>query len=392
MKKYFGGILVLIGFLIIGSIWYVNNDYDSTSRPFSSYTLLVSSWERYKEKFISEEGRVIDYLQNNITTSEGQSYAMLRAVFVDDKTTFDQVWKWTSENLKREKDNLLGWKWGLRADGSYGFLEDGGDNSASDAETDIALALILANKRWGEDEYVEDALAVIRDLWEYNTDEILGKRYLVAGNWARSVDEIVINPSYFSPYAWRLFGEVDDEHDWESLIDPAYEILDLSGKTPLDREKAAGLPPDWFSINRKDGSIKPSTSHGLQSNYSFDAMRVPFRIALDYYWFEEEIAADYLRGSFERLGNYYRQNDKLASAFAHDGSPLNTNESPSMYATALGYFLIDNPKMADKIYQEKIVQLYSNDQNNFRDELPYYDQNWLWFGAALYNDYLIKFD
>ncbi|MGI5841092.1 MAG: glycosyl hydrolase family 8 [Patescibacteria group bacterium] len=391
IKKYIGGLFLVAGIIIVLSVWYVNNNFSNKSRPFSSYTLLVSSWERYKEKYINEDGRVIDFFQNNITTSEGQSYAMLRSVFVDDKETFDKVWKWTRENMKRPGDNLLGWKWGLSEDGEYGFLEDGGENSASDAETDIALALVLAKRRWGGNEYQEEAKKILKDLWEFNTDVILGERYLIAGNWARSTSEIVINPSYFSPYAWRIFNEIDEENDWSSLIDPAYDVLSQVGKDPLDKESAVGLPPDWFSINREDGSIKPSTNYGLMSHYSYDAMRVPFRVALDYVWNDEKRAEKYLNESFERLGNYYKANQKLASSYSHDGQPLNHNESPTMYATALAYFLIDNPILADKIYEEKILRLYSNDENSFKDELPYYDQNWLWFGAALYSDYLVEF-
>jgi endoglucanase len=50
--------------------------------------LLEESWLIYRDKFIQEDGRVIDFEASDRSTSEGQAYAMLRAVILDDPTTF----------------------------------------------------------------------------------------------------------------------------------------------------------------------------------------------------------------------------------------------------------------------------------------------------------------
>ena len=45
-------------------------------------------WTNYKTQYIDREsGRAIDEQNNGITTSEGQSYNMLRAVIIDRKST-----------------------------------------------------------------------------------------------------------------------------------------------------------------------------------------------------------------------------------------------------------------------------------------------------------------
>jgi hypothetical protein len=62
-----------------------------------------------------------------------------------------------------------------------------------------------------------------------------------------------------------------------------------------------------------------------------------------------------------------------------------------MYATSLGYFSVIKPELAKKIYQEKIVELYSTDESTFKDNIPYYEQNWLWFGAGLFNESLVTY-
>ncbi len=390
MKKIF--IVFFISFLlaIFIGVFYLQNPQTSRTRIFSNYTLLTSSWEKYKTKFINKDGRVIDYSQNSfaasqgdITTSEAQSYALLRSVWIDDKKTFDLVWNWTKNNLKRPKDHLFGWKWGKRPDKTYGFLPDGGVNSASDADSDIALALLLAAKRWNIKEYLNQAQLILPDLWKIETDIVNGKRYLLAGNWAKTADRDILNPSYFSPYAWRLFAKVDQKNDWESLIGPAYELLKKSGTEPLDKAQAAGLPPDWLSIRRDSGQIEPPHFGNLTTNYSYDAIRIPWRIGLDYFWHGEKRAKDYL-ATLDKLYGDYKQNGKLPGSYSHDGTVLNQNEVPAVYATSLGYFLVIQPLLAKEIYEEKILKLYSNDTNSFKQDLPYYEENWLWFGAALY--------
>ncbi len=391
MKKYIGILLLIVGIGLISFVLYSNSRYSGSTRTFSPYTLLQSSWEKYKVNFLSEDGRILDHSQDNITTSEGQSYALLRAVWSDDRQTFDKVWLFTKNNLQHKNDKLFGWKWGKLSDSTYGFLKDGGDNSASDADSDIAFALILAGHRWSNDEYIAQAKEILKDMWNKETVEIQGKRYLTAGNWAQSSESIVVNPSYFSPYAWRIFATIDTEHDWNSLVGPGYELLSSATSLPLDKEKSVGLPPDWIAVTKSNGELKAAPLPNLKTNYSYDAMRIPWRVALDYQWNRDARAYEYLNSLkiFSQL--YKKSNFTLASSYSHDGIVLENYENPTMYATSIGYFKVIDPEMAKKIYQEKILDLYSNDKTAFKDTLPYYEQNWLWFGAALYDDRLVAY-
>lgn len=390
MKKKLGYALIALGVVVLGSLFYVNSQYREATRVFSPKTVLVASWEDYKKRFINQDGRVLDYSQNELTTSEAQSYALLRSVWIDDRETFDKVWKFTKENMKRPDDYLFVWRWGLRPDGSYGVISDGGENAASDADTDIALALILASRRWSDVKYLDDSKNILNHLWELEVAEAQGKNYLIAGNWAKNDTELVINPSYFAPYAWRIFAVVDDSHDWKSLIDPSYDLLARASFDPIDKQKAVGIPPDWVVLDRQTGQLKPYPSENLSTNYSFDAARIPWRIAVDYLWNGDSRAYEYLQllGFFNQK---YNQDRKLVSGYSHDGQPLTALEHPIIYATSIGYFMVTNPDAAGKIYQEKIIRLYSNAQNGFREDIPYYEQNWLWFGVALYNNYITDF-
>lgn len=386
MKKKLALLIFIAAILAIVGLIYVNYSSRHVTRLFSSYSLLTSSWEMYKKEFISPEGRVIDSTLGDITTSEGQSYALLRAVWLDDKPTFDLVWKWTTENLQRDEDKLFGWKWGKLDDGSWGLLTNGGENVATDADNDIALALIFASRRWGDRSYADQAQPILDDLWKHGTVEVNGKRYFLAGNWANSESEIVLNPSYFAPYAWRIFADFDKTHDWESLIAPAYEVLNQVGQIELNGKQGLGLPPNWIAMDKATSTLQVQEGEDT-TRYSFDAMRVPWRIALDAIWFPNDQAQHYL-ASLSGLSAIYRRDGKLTGIYEHDGTAVTEYESPAMYATAMGYYKLIEPELAAQIFEEKILSLYSNDTYTFKQPLNYYDQNWLWFSAALYYDQL----
>lgn len=385
-----GLVFLTLGVIGLFYVWYSNSSVSTITRTFSTYTILTGSWERYKQEFINTDGRVMDDTLDGITTSEGQSYAMLRAVWIDDKEMFDKVWQFTKDNLQHDDDNLFGWKWGSLGDDNYGFLPDGGENSASDADSDIALALIFAGRRWGDQNYINEARDILEDLWEINTVEIDSQRYLLAGNWANYEDEIVMNPSYFAPYAYKIFEEVDDSKDWASLVDTSYEILEKSSHARLEDKDGVGLPPDWVAMNKETKALSAPNLENLSTNYSYDAIRVPFRVALDLHWFNEEKAQRYFESSLSLLKEDYKTNRSLSAMYSHSGERLADYESPSMYAMSLGYFMNTDSELAREIYQQKVIELYSNGVNAFNEDLPYYEQNLLWFGVALYNDQLIK--
>ena len=86
-----------------------------TSRPMLPLNILIpSAWEGYQRQFIDIDGRVIRPFNHDDTVSEGQAYAMLMAVALDDQKTFDRVFNWSRQHLSRTEqfgDHLLAWHW-----------------------------------------------------------------------------------------------------------------------------------------------------------------------------------------------------------------------------------------------------------------------------------------
>jgi len=153
----------------------------SAGEPRAAASILKESWNAYVQRFIQGDGRVIDHSAAGISTSEGQAYAMLRAVWIGDRDSFDKTFNWALNNLNSgiRSDNLWAWKWGKDSRGNWGIMDKA---FASDADQDAALALILAWRVWKDEKYANHARAVLRDLWTLGTVEVAGRRYLLAGD------------------------------------------------------------------------------------------------------------------------------------------------------------------------------------------------------------------
>lgn len=380
-KIYIAGLSLWLLTLVISAVLgFFSKETESPQIDrgvFSYKTVLSRLWESDKTKLIEQgTGRMMDPQRNNITTSEAQSYAMLRAVWMDDKITFDSSWQWTKDNLQHENDKLFSWLFGQRSDGTYGIMEEqGGLNSATDADTDIALALLFAEKRWLNPVYGYDAKAILNDVWKNAVGQANGEFYLASNDreWLKSSDDILLNPSYCSPYAYRIFAQVNPENNWQALIDSCYKIL--SNENLLSR--------DWVVLNRNTGQLE-SAPEGLSSNYGYDAMRIPWRLALDWYWFAEPRVKSVLQ-KYTPLLRDWEELKRVYPIYTPNGEPVSEEENLAFYGGNLGYFAVMEKESGEEIVKEKIMQNYSPDTQTWNREMGYYEANWGWFGLALYS-------
>lgn len=386
-----GIFLLIISGALFAVVIFLSNNKFSEPTVFSQKTMMTALWEDYKRRNLeAESGRTIDYQRDGITTSEGQSYTMLRAVWLDDRTTFDRTWKWTKDISQRPSDKLFSWLFGKKPDGTYGILTDkGGQNSASDADTDIAFALFQAYARWGDIQYLKEAIAIIPNIWEQEVITVGGKPYLASNNLEKSINKktILVNPSYLAPYEYRYFAMLDPGHDWMALVASSYDFLGRAVTEPLDRSRSAGLPPDWVDVDRTTGELSAASGSGLTTDYGFDALRVPWRIALDWEW-NQAPAASSLLAKMSFFEKQWENGGALSARYTHDGAQEVAAESPAAYGGALGYFVVKHPDLAASVYERKLKSLYDPDTDSWKTAFSYYDDNWAWFGLGLYHNYL----
>ncbi len=397
-KSVVVGLLVIVVIGIATGIFYaVNSGIISEPKTkydqplvFSEKQMMSGLWSSYK-KNILEEGtlRALDKNQNGdfITTSEGQSYTMERAVWMDDQETFTKVWQWTKDNMQRQDDKLMSWKFGPLPDGKYGIQQEvGGQNTATDADVDIAYALIMASNRWKNDKYLYDALPIIKSIWQKEVVIINNEPVLVANDIERlDTNSVLINPSYFAPYAFRVFAKIDPDNDWQGLVDSSYDLLFATADATLDTPTSSGLSPNWARVNRTTGAVAPAPS--MDSNYGYDAFRTPWRLALDYKYYKEPRAKQVLE-KYTPLRNSWAKDKQLAAVYSHDGNVVSGESTPAAHGANLGYFIVTDPNKARDVYSSKLLTLYDPDTQEWKARQSYYDDNWAWFGMALYLDQL----
>ncbi|PSB19799.1 glycosyl hydrolase [filamentous cyanobacterium CCP2] len=353
--------------------------------------ILVESWIAYRNRFIQGDGRVIDREDNDRTVSEGQAYAMLRAVMINDPDTFDRTFTWAENNLRRRDeagaptDSLWAWKWGQHSSGEWRILDE---NFASDADLDAAYALILAARRWDCSQYLDLAREKLNDLWELSTGTIRRRQYFIPGPkeafW-NDDDGYILNPSYFAPYAFRLFAQVDPDHRWMRLVNSSYDALAQDAAL-----SEVGLPSDWVAINPRNGRFQPlPATHPLITRYGFDAYRVWWRIAWDAAWFQERKADRFLHRHLSYLEELWQTEQQIPAQIDLTGAAIVDYEATSQYAMLHYAFEQVNPDVAEQIYQQKLVPVYNN--GIWDNDTAYYTQNLAWFGllpAAAPNEFL----
>jgi endoglucanase len=374
--------IILVVLLGLGAS--VSGQASSAPPSASPAETLQQSWKAYVTRFVKPDGRVVDHKGGGISTSEGQAYAMLRAVWVRDRAVFDRTYAWGRRHLNAgaRKDHLWAWKWGRSADGRWGVLDAA---FASDADQDVALALILASQTWKAERYRQDATTILTDLWRVATVDVQGRRFLLAGDKLCEGRTCKLNPSYSAPYAYRIFALHDRERDWRSMVDSTYALLETTADLT-----GTHLPPDWILLDTTTGRLRlPGRKDG---SFSYDAIRVYWRVALDRELFGEPRADEYLKRTLPWLIGRWERAGTLPAVVPSSGDDPADYESPEMLAALMPALQRLRPDIAAAI-ERRLQSLYNRGlwADHAGDRDSYYLQNWAWFGTALYHRQLAPF-
>ena len=336
---------------------------------------LSALWSYYKYSEIIY-GRVVSRDEGSITTSEGQGYALLRAVWSNDKETFLQVLDWTERHLQVRADKLFAWKWNGRVLDS---------NSATDADTDIGLALILASRQFAEPKYLLQAQDILRDIWAHEIVQAGDRYYVSAGNWAPNEKQVPLHVAYFAPYAYEIFAAVDPKRPWKKLSESSYEVLRW-----VYFRNAFKVPPEIVYLNKATGALAlVDPSIPAKPVFGYDSVPLFWRLALDAQWSDAR-QADLRRRVLDFFQREWREHHKIVDRYALDGAPLSATEGLPHYASIYALALREDPAFAHELWVKKLQPLWNSAIAG--ETLPYYLQNWLWFSRALELDQARTFD
>jgi endo-1,4-beta-D-glucanase Y len=222
------------------------------------------------------------------TVSEGIGYGMLLAYFNADDDAFVRLWNYTRGYRQYSNTKFMPWI-------TQSFYWTEVDNSsATDADEDIATALILMYFKSGNAAFLQDALTFINAIWDMEVNPTTLLIYSGDTDLWKGANP-TYNLSYFSPVAMRLFAMVDPNplHNWQGVLDAMYAYM-------LQVQAAGtGVFPDWSdatgnAVNPPNGAAGSGPGSWTWYTFNKESVRIPWRIAWDYYWYQDTRAATIL--------------------------------------------------------------------------------------------------
>ena len=236
-----------------------------------------------------------------LSISEGHGYGMLITVMMADfdadaQEIFDGMVHFFHDHPAASNPGLMAWNQ-LRNCQNAGD-DVGGDNSATDGDLDIAYALLLADSKWGSTgdiNYRAEADQVISAIkqWEIDPDS----EFVRIGDWVDRVDDgqyaHTTRSSDFMVSHFKAFADISGDNSWYSVRDQTYLIID----TIRDSfSPDTSLIPDFIvDVPANPQPAKPMFIEGDgDGEYAWNAIRYPWRIALDYILYDEQRAHDAL--------------------------------------------------------------------------------------------------
>jgi hypothetical protein len=157
-----------------------------------------------------------------------------------------------------------------------------GNDSATDADLDIAYSLLVAEAQWPGSGYLEKALAAIADV--LSGDINATTRLPTLGDWSTASDPMYrgTRPSDFLADHWRAFGRATgDFATWQRSIDAAYSLVATMQQSFAPQ---TGLLPDF--IVRTASFPAPAPPNWLEGptdgEFGPNSCRDPWRFTTDY--------------------------------------------------------------------------------------------------------------
>ncbi|HEY4188451.1 MAG TPA: glycosyl hydrolase family 8 [Polyangia bacterium] len=275
--------------------------YPSCNWPKYNTDPVETAYQNWKSKFFdTSTGRIMRPDQANDTVSEGIGYGMLIGVFMNDKGLFDAVWGYGKAHL--DGNGLMTWHY--NSNGS-----SAGNGSATDADEDMAYALLMAGVQWSDGSYTSAGTSMANAIMSH---EVSGN-VLEGGDMFNNASEV--DPSYFAPSYYRVFARVTGNNAWVDVLNESYTIL--AAATGSD-----GLVPNWSNTS---GSGISSVDSKAGPYFGYDACRTPFRIALDWCLNGEQHAKDYL----DKIEGFYSSTAPTSVAMLKDGYTTTGGMPPS---------------------------------------------------------------
>lgn len=310
--------------------------------------------ERFLDRYVTSDGRVIRHDQGGDIVSEGQAYAMLIAELAERPELVRTIWSWTAAHLGNS-DGLFA----SHATGSGQILDP---HSATDADILIAYALLR---------YAGPGQTALRREGRRVADAVLAQESVplpdgaplpVAGPWAKANG--TVDPSYLMPSVFAGIAGLTGDDRWARA---AYTAVEMVGELT---EGGRALPSDWarLSNGRLVAIANPGGGAGVQ--YGFDAARLPIWFATGCSGDARRLAAGWWRNVLAADGRAGPQ------ALSLNGATINAAPSPLQLLAGAAAAIAAGDTGAARELRTRATSLSIEDPT-------YYGAAWVALGPAL---------
>jgi endo-1,4-beta-D-glucanase Y len=302
---------------------------------------------------VNADGKVVGggTASDTITVSEAHGYGMLISVLMADedsdaRTVFDGMVRYFHDHPASSDTGLMAWNQ------VKGCANAGGDKrghvSATDGDLDIAYALLLADRKWGSAgaiNYKAEAQRVLSAIMKYEVHP--NGKHLLVGDWARIDEdrtyEQTTRTSDFMLSHLKAFALGSGDARWDAVRDRSYAIVDLMQR---NFSKTTGLVPDF--VYRLDGTPAPAAANFFEGendgNYSWNASRFPWRVAMDYLLYGDNRALTALK-PLNSWARTVTKNDptRFAAGYKLNGKVSEADYNQLPFVSALGVSAMVDP-------------------------------------------------
>ncbi|KAG0267653.1 hypothetical protein DFQ27_008556 [Actinomortierella ambigua] len=370
-------------------------------------------YNKWRSNFVKTWGDMtyIDYNQkheqepsNAATCSEAVGYGMLISVLMKNQRDFDGFLRWFLHF--RNKNDLCAWQQ-IKVHGSYKNTGDGGENSATDGDIDIATALFYASHVWGRSgdgrvDYRQEGIRLAKAIWEKDINHYTYMPTL--GDWVnikpadghrhsgssgshghgqqgvfamgggasafKHGDEDkhagATRPSDFILAGFLTFyhEDVERSQQWARVMDSIIATVQHN----LQLHPNTGLIADFLRVAR-NGHYEPHPQKILESendkDFNWNSCRVPWRLSVYYLLTHDPRVLPTLQAE----SNFFGSQKEIFAGYHLDGKRIsgrNYNDLSYTAPASICMWVTNNPNL--KKVQQQMSDLES-DKSYFGDSI-----------------------
>jgi endo-1,4-beta-D-glucanase Y len=332
-------------------------------------------WKRHRlvpakssgELYVAFEGSDKKSDRNVVSVSEGHGYGMIITAMMaghdaDAQNCFNGLYRFFKSHPSKNNPHLMSW--------CQDHHDSKRQDSATDGDLDIAYSLLLADRQWGsqgEVNYLEAAKRMIDAILESDINREIWSVKLGDAVTPDDSEYADTRSSDLMPGHFRAFARATGRPEWNTIVEKSYKIME---SVQAAHSPETGLLPDF--ICHINTTPVPARAKYLESkhdgSYSYNACRLPFRVALDFLITGEPRSRAVL-GKINRWARQKTGEDptKIGAGYTLSGKEID-HDSQMCFVAPLAV-----AAMVDPENQAWLNGLDSYVINSARDATGYYD-------------------